>query len=301
MRLLPTLITFLFLTVKLFAQNDPLYNQYYFNQAMINPAYTGTHNVTNVTFLSRAQWTGIKGAPVTQTLNATSALKNERLGVGLLAINDRLGVNNNTEIQGAVAYKLVFPNSQLSFGMQGGIVNYRYDYNDLNFEVVDQPIFEQRSNFTKPTIGTGVFFRTYKYYIGLSVPRLLNINIEDGVSTSTRYKRHAYLSGGIILDRVAAIKIKPSFLLRAVQGQPLALDLNASLLFKEVWWVGFSVRNFKAIGLNSQFEINDKLRVGYSYELPFGALSGITYGTHEFMLSMDLELFSRQLALKRYF
>ena len=62
-----TLIILLFSVQLVKAQFDPLYNQYLFNQQMINPAYVGIYNRFSVGLISRAQWVGIEGAPVTNT------------------------------------------------------------------------------------------------------------------------------------------------------------------------------------------------------------------------------------------
>jgi type IX secretion system PorP/SprF family membrane protein len=283
------------------AQQDPLYNQYFFNQAIINPGYTGTYNVTNAMLLTRAQWRGIEGAPTTHILNVTTSMRNETLGAGLLVVNDRLGINNNVEAQASFAYKLNLNDYVLAFGMQAGVIHYRYDYTKLNLEVVDQELVAQTENVTKPTIGTGIFIRNHKFFAGLSVPRLLQVKVEDGVSSSTRYKRHYYGSIGYIIDRYGAIKIKPSALVRYIEGERLSIDLNGSVLLTEALWAGISFRDFRTLCVNAQFEIKDKFRFGYLYELPDGRLISNTYGTHELMLSADLEIFSKQLALRRYF
>ncbi len=284
------------------AQTDPLFNQYYFNQSMINPAYTGTYNVFNGSVISRAQWAGIKGSPLTTTVNATTSFLKENLGAGVLIINDRLGINNNTDIQGAVAYKLKFLHSRLSFGMQGGVVSYQYNYNNLNLETQDPTLSQQmRPNFTRPTVGAGVFYRADKFYVGLSVPRLLNVSIKEGTTTNTIYKRQLYLSGGVILDKFEAIKLKGTALVKVLDKRQSFVDLGASILLAETIWAGINTRNFKTFGVNGQLEISNKFRVGYYYELPSKGLFGSTFGTHELMLSADLEIFGGHTALRRYF
>jgi type IX secretion system PorP/SprF family membrane protein len=284
-----------------YAQQDPLYNQYLFNQAIINPGYVGTYNVTNATLLSRSQWTGIKGAPETQTLSLSSSLHNEILGAGFLVISDRLGINKNTEVQASVAYKLKFDKSRLAFGMQLGFVSYNYNYTDLNLEVIDQVINRQMPDFTKPTLGAGIFYRSDKYYVGLSVPRLLDITVEDGVSKSIRYKRHYYLSGGFVIDKFESVKIKPSLLVKIVDGQTVSADLNASVLLANIVWAGASIRNFQTLAFNAQVDISNRFRFGYIYELPSKSLAGSTFGSHEIMLNIDFGLFGSQAPIIHYF
>jgi type IX secretion system PorP/SprF family membrane protein len=283
------------------AQNDPLYGQYLFNQAMINPAYSGIHNVVNATLLSRAQWAGIDGAPLTNTLSVSSSFMQDKLGGGLLLINDRLGINTTTEISASFNYKIKFENSKLSYGLQGGVVNYWYDYSKLNLEVVDQKITQPTENFSKPTIGAGIFYMHDKFYAGISIPRFMDVTVQDGVSSSTRYKRHIYLSGGYIFDKNEKLKIKPSVLVRMVENTSTSVDFNLQVLLAEVLWTGVMTRNFNSIGLNSQLELKNKLRVGYLFELPTNKLSANSFGTHEIMVSIDLEFFERQVALRRYF
>lgn len=254
--------------------------------------------------MTRAQWAGIKGSPLTTTVNASTSLLRERLGAGLLIVNDRIGINNNSDIQASVSYKLKFLHSGLSFGMQGGVVTYQYNYNNLNLEPnANDPLLtqQQRPNFTKPTIGAGLFYRADRFYLGASIPRLMNVSVEDGDASTTIYKRQLYLSGGVLFDQLEAIKLKMSLLVKVLDKNQSYLDFNTSVLLAETIWAGVSVRNFKTIGFNGILEISNKFRVGYYYELPSKSLFGSTFGTHEFMLSADLEILRGHRALRRYF
>ncbi|HZY78515.1 MAG TPA: type IX secretion system membrane protein PorP/SprF [Cyclobacteriaceae bacterium] len=283
------------------AQTDPLYNQYLFNQGMINPAYSGINNSFNLTVISRAQWAGVSGAPVTNTLNAGSSLFRDKVGVGLTVLNDQLGVNSNSEVNVSVNYRLVFTHSKLSFGMQGGVVNYRYDYSKLNTEVVDQRITQAISNFSQPNLGMGIFYMRDKFYVGFSVPRMLNVTVQDGVSSSTRYRRHLYFSTGYVFERMKGIKLKPSILIRQVEGVPPTIDLNIQALFVQTLWAGFTTRNLNTIGLIAQLQIARKLRAGYLYEYPLNSLANTNFGTHELMIGLDLGLLDSQFTSRRYF
>lgn len=298
------IFTLVLFYVKGFTQTDPLYNQYLFNQNMINPAYTGTYAIFNGTIMTRAQWAGIKGSPLTTTVSASTSFLREHLGTGILIVNDRIGINNNSDVQGAVSYKLKFLHSGLSFGMQGGVVTYQYNYNQLNLEPnANDPLLtqQQRPNFTKPTVGAGLFYRADRFYLGASIPRLMNVSVQDGNASTTIYKRQLYLSGGVLFDQFEAIKLKTSLLVKVLDKNQSYFDFNTSVLLAETIWAGVSVRNFKTIGANGILEISNKFRVGYYYEFPSKTLLGSTFGTHEFMLSADLEIFNGHRALRRYF
>lgn len=79
------------------AQYDPLYNQYTFDQLMINPGYTGVHNLMTFSALFRQQWVDIEGAPTTSTLTGHTSIGNNSAGVGMFIVNENYGVNDNTE------------------------------------------------------------------------------------------------------------------------------------------------------------------------------------------------------------
>jgi len=284
------------------AQQDPLYNQYLFNQLMINPAYAGIHNTFSANLNTRSQWAGLDGAPLTNTLSVHSSLLSNSFGAGLLLINDRLGINNNYEAQFIYSYKIDFDAHVLSFGLQGGIASFNYDYSSLNLEFVDDPNFlPVDEGFSKPNFGTGIFFKSDNYYLGVSIPRILNVDIDDGVTSSTRYNKHFYVSGGYLLNLSELIKLKPIFLLRIVQDAPISADIGGSVLLKEFLWAGLTLRNLNTVSVNAQIQLSEVLRFGYSFELPTSSLIVSNFGTHELMLALDLALFNYQINQRRYF
>lgn len=299
---LSSLICCLLISLSATAQLDPLYNQYLFNQSMINPAYAGIHDVLNSTIISRSQWTGIEGAPLTNSVNISSSFMDNQSGLGLLYVNDIYGVNSNSEIQMMYSYRIeMLGGKVLSMGVQGGMIHYDYDYDKLNTEFADPSLIANQDNFTKGNFGAGVFFMTPNYYAGLSVPRILNGDINVGDSTSTRYRRHFYVSAGIILDKWFSLKFKPSVLLKVVDGKTASMDLTAQILLKEIIWLGVTIRDFNSAGFTTQFEISDQFRMGYTFEVPLNSLASKNFGTHELMLSFDMEVFGNHAIGRRYF
>jgi type IX secretion system PorP/SprF family membrane protein len=293
---------FIAASVDCVAQNDPLYNQYQFNQLLINPAYAGTNDRMTATLISRVQWVGVQGAPVTNSLSAHTSIRNAHMGLGASLVNDQLGVNNNNEFNAVYSYRLDFGKTKLQLGLQGGIINYNYDFSKLHLEFMDDPNLNlQQQKFTKPNIGTGLFYYGSNFFIGLSVPRLMDIKVNDGLIGSVRYRRSEYLSAGYLFTINESIKLKPSVLLKFVNGAPFSYDINVNALLQEVLWVGLTLRSTSALGLNSQIEINDRVRFGYAFEYPFKPMNFGNYGTHELMLSIDMTPFRNQLRGRRYF
>jgi type IX secretion system PorP/SprF family membrane protein len=286
------------------AQQDPLYNLYQFNQGMINPAYSGVYNNLTLNAISRLQWIGIDGSPRTNMFSASSSVAN-KFGAGLMVVSDQLGINNNQEVQLSFSYKVIEDDGKvLSFGLQGGLINYKYDYGKLNLEYIDDTDLDMnRSQYSEPNFGAGVWYMTDLYYVGVSSPRILNVDVNDGMTSSTRYQRHFYVSGGMIINNSfnSTIRLKPSFLLRWVPNGNMAADLNLSALLMETIWAGVTLRNFSSVGLNGQFQVANRFRIGYGFELPMNSLINSNFGTHELSILMELSPLKTQRKVMRYF
>jgi type IX secretion system PorP/SprF family membrane protein len=207
------------------------------------------YNNLTLNAISRLQWIGIDGSPRTNMFSASSSVAN-KFGAGLMVVSDQLGINNNQEVQLSFSYKVIEDDGKvLSFGLQGGLINYKYDYGKLNLEYIDDTDLDMnRSQYSEPNFGAGVWYMTDLYYVGVSSPRILNVDVNDGMTSSTRYQRHFYVSGGMIINNSfnSTIRLKPSFLLRWVPNGNMAADLNLSALLMETIWAGVTLRNFSS-------------------------------------------------------
>jgi type IX secretion system PorP/SprF family membrane protein len=302
-----TILLLVFLGFQALAQQDPLYSQYQFNQQVINPAYTGINGNTNISFISRLQWIGgfdgnsVDGNPITNTLAAQTSVVNNKVGVGLLVVQDKLGVANNFEAHLTASYKIEWEDKTFSFGLQTGMISVNYNFNELNLKDPGDPAFASGiQSDTKPNFGAGVALMSDKFFIGLSAPRLLNTEFGDGVTSNLRYKRHFYGSVAYLIDINSVLKLKPSVLVRGVEGAPISYDVNAMLLINNMFWAGTYTRDFKSVGLMFQFDYKNAYRFGYNFELP--VVTGLSqFTSHEFLLSIDLGLFGEQDVFQRYF
>ena len=293
------------------AQQDALYSSYMQNPLLINPAYTGTYNMFNITALSRWQWVRMTGAPQTNSLSLHSSIYQNKLGVGLIVVNDNFGISNNTEAYGTFAYKINFGDKDdkvLSFGMQAGMMNYKTNYGDrhLNIKDKDDPNFMGgQTSASEPNFGAGVFYRNEKLFAGFSAPKILNSKFEEGLTSSTQYRRHYFLTGGYIFDLIN-FQVKPSVLVRYVEGAPVSFDINGSVLVKDILWLGASLRSSSKFNLNSavimaQLQLNDNFRLGYALDIPINKIIKTSYGSHELMLNIDLKLLKSHDVGFRYF
>ncbi len=276
----------------LFAQQDPLYAQYLLNPMVINPAYAGLNNNFNGSVAYRKQWAGFDGSPTTFNVNAHTSLFDNKVGAGVLLIQDKLGITKNTEFQGAISYKLQLKESVLSFGMQGGLINFRNNTNSLTLDDPNDPVFVQTANVAKPNVGAGVILKSERYMFGLSVPRMLPAKISDGGAEFQLYRQHFYLFGSYVFYLNERVRFKPSVLFRGVKGGPVSTDLNFNIILDGNYTAGLLTRNFNTYGLLFQALISQKFKLGYIFEVPTGNSVGANYSTHEVFIGMVLPVLS---------
>lgn len=229
----------------LFAQQDPLFSQYMFNTLAFNPAYAGSGDVLTVMALARQQWTGFDGAPRTQTIVGHSPLRNQSIAIGASILNDKAGPVSQTGAYIDVAYRIrTGTNSRLAFGLKGGGNLFQADLAGLSTVEAD-PSNQSLGGKFLPNFGFGLYWHTPRAYVGLSAPKLLTneLNVATAnVLTTAKEARHYFFIAGAVLDMGTEVKFKPSIMLRAVEGAPLSLDLNANFLLRERIWLGAMVR-----------------------------------------------------------
>jgi len=277
------------------AQIDPLYAQYLNNPLVINPAYTGLNKEFNASVSFRKQWAGFDGSPTTINFTAHSSLFDNKMGVGLIVVEDKIGENNNLLAMGTYSYKIEFDDMFLSFGLQGGIANYRSDNLALNIEDETDPYFVGNQNITKPVFGAGLILHNNNFFLGLSVPRMLQ-NKEtfgsgiDEVEASL-YTQHFYGMASYIFFLNERIRLKPSVLFKYVKDNPISTDINALVNIDERYGIGAFTRNFNTYGFLAQIKFKQSYKFAYAFELPTNGSVGMNFTTHEITLGLNLAVF----------
>ncbi|MDZ4714489.1 MAG: type IX secretion system membrane protein PorP/SprF [Cytophagales bacterium] len=270
------------------AQQDPIYAQYMNNPLAINPAYAGSNNMFNANIQYRTQWAGIDANPATINFSSHMAVFRNKIGAGLMVIQDKIGDTKNTEFQGVFAYKIQVKDSWLSFGMQTGFIRYQTDPSMLTIRDPGDPAFNQLTE-TKFNTGVGIMLKSDRYLVGISVPRLLPATVSQGGQSIALYSQNYYLFGSYVMFISQDIRFKPSVLLRATQGTSISADLNASFTFKELYTGGIFTRNFKSYGILAQASFKN-IRFGYVFELPGSAATSLNFVSHEVSLGISTAL-----------
>lgn len=296
----------LLMATSLFAQQDPLYSQYMFNKLALNPGYTGSRELLTADLLYRNQWVNIPGAPRTISASLHSPLNNPHLALGAYVYNDKIGPLDLTGALASFAYRVIFPEGKLSFGLQAGFKNNGIVINDLkSYDQQDPIMYSNIEKKVVPDANFGVYYYSERFYAGLSSLHLLQnqstiVYDSAGNSQFTKLLSHFYGMTGAAFPLGENVVFRPSLLAKFVKNAPPQLDLNASFLFANTLWLGVSYRTEKAISFITEINIAQNFRVGYSYDIWMNELKVYNKGSHEIRLSYDLNVGKRMLS-PRYF
>lgn len=271
------------------AQQDPTYTQYLNNPFVINPAYAGLNDRFNANIQYRSQWSAVEGHPETFNFNSHVSLVKNKVGVGIMAIQDKIGENTTTEVETAYSYKIKLKGERtFSFGMQFGLMRFTNNNANLNLQPND-PYFVPY-NVSRFNTGAGVMLKSDRYLIGISVPRLLPVTVSMGQGEAFQvYNRNYYLFGSYMVYLNERVRLRPAALFRATDNFKSSVDLNMNLQIEDFYSAGIFTRSFNTYGLLLQMIVKH-YRFGYAIEVP-GSKTAIPFTTHEFMLGISLSTF----------
>ena len=279
------------------AQNDVQYTHFLFNKLAFNAAYAGSAEVPIATALYRNQWLNLDGAPTTATLNFHTPFFEGRSGFGLNLTSDRVGILRSNSIEASYAYRFnIANNGRLSLGVNGKVEQGKMDWNEANpLDIGDGsiPVGTESANIV-PNFGFGIYYEQSNFYLGYSLPQLLNTSIyrDFEVVSPTRDLRTHYLMMGYLTNLTNSIKIQPGAMVSFNAQAPFELDINANFIFMDALWLGANYRLGDAISALVQYQFNPNFRVGTAFDFTMTELNSYANGSVEIMLSY---VFSRKV------
>lgn len=293
-----------------FGQQDSQYTQYMYNTMSVNPAYAGSRGKLSAAILYRSQWIGIKGAPETQTFNVHSPI-DENLGLGLSVVNDNIGNGtvSETNIDLNLSYTIAVGEKQkMSFGLKAGghilninptkLAGYQNFSEETDFQGIDHKF--------SPNIGAGVYYHTQKFYAGISVPNLLEIqHFENSPNTGnvSYEKMNLYFISGYVHHFSKDLKFKPAALLKMVSGSPLQVDLSTNFMYKEKFILGAGYRWNGTFSVLTGFNIAPNFLIGLAMDKETTALGNTSFDNSSFEILLRYELLKKvdKLITPRFF
>ncbi|MEO1011514.1 MAG: type IX secretion system membrane protein PorP/SprF [Bacteroidota bacterium] len=275
------------------AQQDPNYLFYRHNMNFVNPAYAGAGETTDFGINLRSQWSGVDGAPETQSFLFGTYLGGN-VGLGATVINDRTFIESQTSVAIDFSYAVQFSNfSHMYFGLKASGNSYNANTSGLaTFGIVQDPSLMNIDGGITPNFGAGIYYRTRQLSLAFSIPRLFRpkrLEEGDGLARLGRNRMHMYFMAAYDLDIGKEWILKPSTLLRHVEESPLSMDLTLALEYHGIIELGANYRLDEGLAGFVLLDFNGNLKIGYGYEGALeSSLANTNSGTHEVFIRFKL-------------
>jgi len=265
------------------AQQSPIYSQYMMNGVVINPAYASTDESASLSVVGRNQWVGVDGAPKTATMTFFTPLNQNGTSIGFSAMRESITVQTRTDYNLLASQKVSLSETlQLAMGLQAGMSQYQEKNSEL---ISTDPTFANNQSYWKTQVGFGFALFSENFYLGLSSPAFKSFDLGNSVN-KVKAISHYYLTAAYAARVNDDLLVKPSILLRQAVGSGMQYDINASVLLKEVLWLGASWRSEKTVTGLVQIRLGTQFQLGYSYDTPLASnLKGAQTVSHELMLN----------------
>ncbi len=277
------------LTVSATAQKELIMSQYMHNKYSINAAFGGSHETLSAYASYRKKYASFENSPSGGLFTVNSPLKNEKLALGFQFFNDQFISSQNTGFNISYTYRIQLnKETKLGLGISAGMINYKYDWNDvLLVDKVDIE-FSHSEQTMAPWIGFGAAIYHDKYYAGLSIPSLLYYDRFGSEESTLEHTKIDYLwTAGYIYKISDHFTLQPSIFVRLNMDDETFADISATTFIMRSVILGASYRTTHQIIGVAGVQISPQFRCTYSYDYntdPIGSYNG---GTHEVALQFN--------------
>lgn len=298
------LFVFALLAGNLIAQQVPQYSMYSLNPYAFNPAYAGMESTIVATGVYRQQWSGLKGAPVTQHINAHLPLYAINSGIGIRIENDVIGAHNSS--QALLSYNYQFQvgrNTVLSVGLSAGYLQYVLDgsklrapqgtYVDPDFSHNDLVLPLGKEKIGAPLLETGIYLQSNNLEVGASIQPVFAAKLKNGTNNfGLKPIPHGFFYTAYAIGWGENLMVKPSILVKTdlikTQAEISALAKWKENIFAGAAFRGFGRQSKDALILMGGLKLNEKTTLAYAFDVPLSPLNTVNRGSHELLLRYSL-------------
>ena len=268
-----------------------MYGQYIFNNTVISPAQAGVNDHNQFGALTRYQWLGMDGAPVTHSAFFNLRLP-ARLGMALGVYQDNIGPVTDLTVQTDLAFHTrLSRNWSIAAGIRLSASELRINFLDLDHVDHNDPNFNENIRTgLQLNVGAGLLFFSQNAFFGVAVPKAHKNGFGDTPPGGYSVARHFFGYGGANFTLSQGVSFSPSFLVKYPESAPVQLDFNAVFGLGEWFDFGPVIRSnlddgwVDAVGFLAGLHLGERWYFGYMFEYPANAMNLATRQSHEISL-----------------
>ncbi len=184
-----------------------------------------------------------------------------------ISLGARIGMSNHT---------FLAEKAQVLSHMQGGATDQTYE------------------NFTKEgysrmfmDFSTGLYVYSKRFFVGITGNKLTQdfVSIGSGI-TNFDPVMHFDVIGGVYFNLNYDLTLMPSLSMKYMNPAPPVAQLNMQVEYKEWLWLGLGYRYKDAAIIMVGANINERFKIGYSFDYSTSRFNNFTAGGHEIVLGL---------------
>jgi type IX secretion system PorP/SprF family membrane protein len=134
-----------------------------------------------------------------------------------------------------------------------------------------------------------LYFERPEFWIGVSVPQILNSKFSDSGDAFYRQTRHFFLAGGYRYQVSHQVRLEPSAQVKMVEGSSIGVDFNVMAWLHDRVGGGIGCRPGESANMMVQMKVTDQLTLGYAFDYVLGnTLTHVSNTSHEVMVSFKM-------------
>lgn len=290
------------------AQTDAQYSQYFEVSNLYNPGAIGCSDLLKLRAGGRLQWVGIDNAPRSFVASGDMPMKlgKKRIGLGLVAQGESMGLYSSLQVGAQAAYKLRKWGGEFSIGLQLGMYDQKFkgsevylpDGDDFH-QSTDDAIPMRDIHGTAFDLSAGLWYTRKNVWAGLSCTHLTSPTITmkaEGTESTTADQNYQFqanrtiyfMAGCNIPIKNSLFEVMPSMLVKSdftfTTGE-ITLRARYNKLF--VAGIGYRWDNAVYVTLGAEYK---NMFLGYAYDYSTSAIMKASSGSHEVFLGYSLRL-----------
>lgn len=258
-----------------FTQQDPQFSQYIFSQQFYNPSVVSVESSPKVQLIHRSQYIGYVsnfdngGILNTQLLSFQMPLLKSKSGIGIVIINDQVGLEKNNQVKFSYGKNLKIASGSLSVGVSAGFYNKSFSSDFRPREGSDPSIPVGGFSQIKPDFGFGVNYSNKFLFGGISINHINNPTFDFGaINGNNIINRNLIGLFGLKLPVNSKIEISPNLLFRT---DLLSYNIEGGVMVNagNKYWGGVNYRKQDAAIFMAGLSLmnNNALRLGLAYDI----------------------------------
>jgi len=294
------LLLFIFCSAHmLHAQNSLHLSQFQWNAELMHPAMMSSEAELSMSLFYRNQWLSYPGAPVTQGLQGAYQFTENHVA-GISFISDRIGIYRQNNLHLRYAFRMPMRNSSFfALAMNAGLNNQQANYADVSTITQNDVAFAQNINQWAPNAGFSMAYVHPSFNVAFSVKELFSNTSAMSMKWSPE-DLHAYTYLNYIHRDNEQLEWQIGANLKMVKDAPVHIQTHVQFLILQKLIAGIGYASNTSLSIQAGCYLGSSVRLAYSYDVCFGALSGQQKGSHEIYLGAGFPFYKNAFSKRKY-